>query len=289
MLAEIFKKSRRVSITTRNISVTYVYWLCMQDVWDEDESEVTLDNDHEVALGLVEDEVPVFHVIKVEGTDYTIIKSDVELNQVGDYEWEATVKYTLPELEGGSSSYVELGFAMDGGSQTITKSILVRSSHSATSITDPIPDLKGAIGYTKNGIQGTERLTRGLTFTITAYFAPVIWTSTYIKTLYNISKCYNDDVFFTFAAGEVLFINASGQGSYYKVVPVTFNFVASPNISGAADPGFPALTMLGHDVVDYLYYEGTDGTSDDLIMVPSYRYVHQIYEPADFTLLGIGS
>lgn len=283
MLAEIFKKSRRVSITTRNLTVTYVYHLCMEDEWED------LDNDHELAVELVNDEVPLFHLFTFEGIDYVIVKNEIDLIQTGDYEWEATVKYTLPELEGGSSNYVELGFAMDGGTQTITKSISVRSSHSSLDISESPPDLKGAIGFTKNGIEGTERLTRGLTFTITAYFPPTVWNAAYIKTLYNLSKRFNDDVFFTFAPGEVLFINASGQGSYYKIVPVTFNFIASPNISAADDPGFPPLTMLGHDVVDYLYYEGTDGTSDELIMIPSYRYVHQIYEPGDLTLLGIGS
>jgi hypothetical protein len=283
MLAEIFKKSRRTSITTRNISVTYVYHLCMKDEFED------LDNDHEVALELVDAEVPFFHLITIQGLEFVIIKSETDLTQTGDYEWEATVKYTLPELEGGSAEYVEIGFSMDGGTQTVTKSISVRSSHSATSIGGTPPNLFGAIGYTKNGVEGTERLTRGLTFSLTAYFPPSVWNAAYIKLLYNLSKRYNDDVFFTFAPGEVLFLNASGQGSYYKMVPVTFNFLASPNISGATDPGFPPLTMLGHDVVDYLYYEGTDGTSDDLIMVPSFRYVHQIYEPGDLALLGIGS
>jgi hypothetical protein len=283
MLAEIFKKSRQVSITTRNISVTYVYILCIEDEWED------VDNDHEVALARVEDEVPLFHLITIAGIEYAIVKSEVDLKQLGDYEWEVTVKYTLPELEGGSSEFVEIGFSMDGGTQTVTKSIFVRSSHSATSIAEDPPNLFGAIGFTKNGIEGTERLTRGLTFSLTAYFPPSVWSAVYIKTLYNLSKTYNDDVFFTFAPGEVLFLNASGQGSYYKIVPVTFNFLASPNIVGATDPGFPALTMLGHDVVDYLYYEGTDGTTNDLIMTPAFRYVHQIYEPGDLTLLGIGS
>ena len=283
MFAEILKRSRQTSVTLSTISVTYVYLLCMEEDW------VDNDTDHEVVLGLVEAEVPEFHIITVEGSDWAITKNETTLNQVGDYAWEVEVKYTLPELEGGSSEFVEIGFAMDGGSQTITKSKLVRSSHAATSITDPVPNLGGAIGYTKNGIQGTERLTRGLTFSLTVRFSPSLWTNAYIKALYALSKCYNDDVFFTFAAGEVLFLNASGQGSYYKLVPVTFNFLASPNISGATDPGFPNLTMLGHDVVDYLYYEGTDGTSEDLIMVPKFRYVHEIYDAADLTLLGIGS
>jgi hypothetical protein len=283
MFAEILKKSRKVSVTLSTISVTYVYYLCLEDDW------VDTETDHVVALGLVEDEVPEFHIIEIGGEDWVITKNETELNQLSDYGWEVTVKYTLPELEGGSSEFVEIGFAMDGGSQTITQSKFVRTSHAATGITDPIPNLGGAIGYTKNGIQGTERLTRGLTFNLTVRFSPDLWTSSYIKTIYSLTKCYNDDVFFTFAAGEVLFLNASGQGSYYKLVPVTFNFLASPNISGAVDPGFPNLSMLGHDVVDYLYYEGTDGVSEDLIMTPKYRYVHEIYDPADLTLLGIGS
>lgn len=278
-LTEIDRDSRQISIGQKSITETRKYGLCIIDLYIDDLT------DHQVALDYFYDNCPAFVTLDVQGYTYILVLQDLELRHRSMYTWEAEATYSLPEDGGqGGGDLVKLGFNTTGGTKTMTKSLAVLSSDKRSDISGGVPNLYGAIGYTKSGVQGTEVLTRGFGFNLTVYFSPEIWNNGFINTIYLLSKCYNNGPFFGFAAGEVLFVDGSAEGSFYERVPVTYNFIANPNVTNAPDPGFPNLTALGHDVVDYLFYDeiGTEGL---LLQTPAYRYVHRVYEPANLSIL----
>lgn len=283
MVVQELNDSKDITITDDSVSIVLHYSLCIEDDYVDEAT------DHQVVLDLIYAYFPFVSSVDLDGTTVPLVLSETKPVYVSQYVWKVKLTYSLPENESSDTNFIQLGFSTSGGTKTITQSKFVRSAVKAGVDGDPAPDLGGAIGYTKNGIQGTEVQTKGFSFTLTVYFPPTTMDLTYLNTLYVLSPSYNNAPFKGFAAGEVLFLHAQGSGSQYKLIPVTFEFIASPNISALADPGFVPLTALGHDVVDYLYYEGIDPTTNDLIMLPSYRYVHQVYDAANFALLGIGT
>ena len=103
--------------------------------------------------------------------------------------------------------------------------------------------------------------------------------------LYNLQGNYNNATFYGFAAGEVLFLSASAQGSQFGLISLTYNFSAKPNANGITDSPFGVLYALGHDIIDYLGVRDVDAQFP--IQVPIFRYVHQVAYPVNFTLLGL--
>jgi len=96
---------------------------------------------------------------------------------------------------------------------------------------------------------------------------------------------YNNAEFLTRPIGEVQLLSVSGGGTIVDIIPLTFEFSISRNRTAVDDEGFPDLTMKGHDLLDYGLVETYDPTSKLTIVTPQYRIVHQIAEPADYTLL----
>jgi hypothetical protein len=278
---ELDKDSRRISVGRKSLTQVRVYGLCIIDEYVDDLT------DEQVALDYFYDNAPAF--VSVELPDVgpvTLYLDSLELSHQSMYTWKAEATYNLPEDNGGGVDLVQIGFNTTGGTKTMTKSLQVKASAARTGSPYAIPDLKGAIGYTKSGVNGVEVKTKGFGFNLTVYFSPSIWNSGLLNTFYELGTCYNNATFMGFAAGEVLYVDSSATGSFYQRVPVTHNFIANPNVVSIADEGFPALTANGHDVVDYLFYDEV-GADDQLIQVPEFRFVHRVYDPANLDpLLG---
>jgi len=274
-LTELDRESRQISIGQQSITEKRVYGLCIIDEYIDD---IT---DHQIALDYFYSNVPAFTLLDIQGNTYTLILNDLNLKHNSMYSWTVEATYTLPQGGGSaggggaeSSDLVKIGFNTTGGTKTMTKSLSVQPGVARTGYTDPVPDFN---------ITGVEVQTRGFGFNLTVYFPPSIWNNGFINTIYMLSKCTNNAPFFGFAPGEVLFIDGSAEGDFYSTVPVTYNFIANPNTVASPDPGFPPLTATGHEIVDYVFYENEE--SFQVTSVPTFRYVHQVYESANLSLL----
>jgi hypothetical protein len=106
------------------------------------------------------------------------------------------------------------------------------------------------------------------------------------NTLFALTGKVNDDTFKGLAAGECLFLGASGtlrdSGEDWEI---TYSFAASPNRTGITVGSITSIAKKGWE---YLWVEYGEATSNNrLIKVPVSVHVEQVYESGDFAGLGI--
>lgn len=191
-----------------------------------------------------------------------------------------------PPEEIATLPYVKITFNTGGATEHITESLQVTLIATSTIYGRPAPDTGRAIGVGAKGeIAGYDRLAAGLSMQVTAYYFPQFYTMDFVNDVAGLTTKYNDSLFMTRPAGEVLLAGVSGGGTVVDIIPITFDFIFKQNLTDETDPQFPDLTMLGHDIVDYRYDEYYNGNADTVTMRPVWRFVHRIYEPGDYTEL----
>lgn len=208
----------------------------------------------------------------------------------------------------GTALGPEWSFDTTGGTQHVTQSRLTRYSGRREDTFSPIPDYKGAIGVTKESVDGVDVVTRKMEFSLS--LRPTYVTLGYVQQLYRLTGTVNDNPFLGFNAGEVLFLGVSGQSQTPTdgVTPawtLTYKFAASPTrgdpfeedpddvlvVAGnpdteVVDPG--RITVPGAYGWDYVwvsYSQKVDGGRT--ILVPQNAYVETVYNTADFSLMGL--
>lgn len=209
-------------------------------------------------------------------------KSEVAIEQLANEVWRGTVTY-------GNGDKQESVFSFDtgGGTTKIQRADVVDSAPVSLSL-DP-PDLGGAINYDGENVDGVDITIPALKYSETHYFDDALVTLTYVKTLAQLTGSVNNDTFKGFDAGEVLFIGASGTKRGRGDWEITFNFELSSNLTsldvGLAD----TLDKKGWEYL-WLYFKDTDDTTaNELVKTPHAGYVHEVYKPQDFSLIGIGT
>ncbi len=221
---------------------------------------------------------------------------DAEVEPIGAGVWRGRVRYE------GNSSTNEFAFDTSGGSQQVTQSIGTVGRYAPAGMV--APDFQGAIGVSDDKVEGCEVVVPNYTFQETHHFtfADLAALRAYSLVLMRLTGAFNDDDFKGLAAGECLFLGASGSGGDLSDFAITFRFQGSPNafgleIGGDVEPyggpyGGAAITgidKLGHDYLWVRYAEFQDGSASALVKRPVACYVERVYYPADFSQLGIGT
>ena len=194
--------------------------------------------------------------------------------------WEVSVRYGQREpKETGQSSFT---FETSGGTTHITQSLETMGRYGAA----PIPDFKGAIGVSTDSVEGTDITVPVYQFTETHYLPVATVTSTYKAILFHLTGRVNDAPFKGFAAGEVLFLGASGSQRGVDDWEISFRFAASPNATGLVVGDITGIDKGGWEYLWVRYADAED--ADTLVKQPVAVYVERVYEYGDFSLLGIG-
>lgn len=292
---ELFRESRQISITATSFTRRFSYRVCMtEDEYDAlptpspyDADYVFVINDDIAIVSFVSDTFPdLIEVEGLSGDEITLGLSAVNISQVGDFEWKIDLEYTLPDKL--DADYVQLSFSLTANQVNRKQSISIRNSASRFGyFVGTPPNPYRAIGWSDGNIEGASVYAGGLSFQLTKYFSPTLWANSLINTWKALQFTYNNATFYGLAAGECLFLSAQGQGTQFTKIPVTFDFIASPNLNGVDDEGFPVLYALGHDILDYTFEELYDPTSGHTVRYPTFRYVHQVYLPGNFASLGV--
>lgn len=244
------------------------------------------------------------------GNEVILGLNDVTIEEINQPEhlWKATGQYEFRGDEGGSPgrlgdgedvlNQIRINFNIGGGTRTMTKSLEVVSSEGRNDLVGPpapgdppvpAPDLRNAIGVTKDSITGIEVPARSLNVDITAYYRPAYINFTFIDLVADLIGNYNNDTFLGRPAGEVSLLNVTGGGTVFDIIPLTFSFSIERNVSNELDAGFTTLTMLGQHKVDYIFEKEFDEDAETVLQTPKYRYVHRVGHPKDFSVLGFGT
>ena len=196
--------------------------------------------------------------------------------------WLGTVRYGLPTVtDTGESTY---SFDTTGQTQHITQSISTINSYVATGTA---PAFGGAIGVTDKDIKGVDIVVPAYAFTETHYIDDSNVDDAYKNALADLTGCVNAAEFRGRAAGEVLFLGATGAKRGRGDWEITFRFAASPNATGIAIGDITGIAKNGWDYLWVLYEEQEDSTAKALVKYPKAVYVEEVYPEGDFDALEI--
>lgn len=210
---------------------------------------------------------------------------DTEVGEIGPNLWVATALYesNLVSQPGDSSSSFEIG----GGTQHITQSLETLGAYAPSGQT--APDFQGAISVSRNGVEGVDTYVPSYSFTERRTMAADDVTNAYRYQIFSLVGTTNSATFFGLSAGECLFLGAVGNKNADGDWDIDFRFAGSKNatnlvigdITVASKPGWARLWVLYDDV--------DDATTHRLIKKPIAAYVERVYDPGNFSLLGIGT
>ncbi len=201
----------------------------------------------------------------------------------GRGQWDVTVRYGVKEpKEVGESSF---SFDTGGGSQHITQSIQTINKYAPAGKT--APDFKGAIGVTHDSVEGVDITVPVYNFSETHYLADAVVTEAYKATLFNLTGKTNNAPFKGLAAGECLFLGASGSKRGAEDWEIAFRFAASPNRTGITVGEITGIEKKGWEYMWVRYADSEDATAKALVKKPVAVYIEKVYEEDNFAALGI--
>jgi hypothetical protein len=155
------------------------------------------------------------------------------------------------------------------------------------------PDFKGAIGVKNTGKdaepEGVEVVIPGLKLTATYKFPKNTIDLAYIKSLSAMTGHTNDDTWYTFDQGELLFLGGTGELVEGLPTEIQYHYLASANASGLTIGDISSIAKAGHNYLWVAFEASEDTSAKKLVQRPLGVYVERVYDEADFTSLGIGS
>ncbi len=235
-------------------------------------------------------------ILATNSTDSTydgLIRKSITLEPVcidtanlGACIWEVTVQYGEKDRpESGDPS--TFSFDTGGGTQHVTQSLQTVNRYAPTGKT--APDFHGAIGVTHDNVEGVDITVPVYHFSETHYLADSQVTLAYRGTLFGLTGKVNNAAFKGLAAGECLFLGASGSKRGADDWEITFRFAASPNRTGITVGEITGIDKAGWEYLWVRYTDAEDATAKAIVKKPVAAYVEKVYEEGDFSALGIGT
>lgn len=212
---------------------------------------------------------------------------DITVQIVHGDMWEATARYAVPsgEFTGPGDDIVE-GFDIGTSTVRVTQSRSTVDTFERAGF-DP-PDFKGAIGVNGQEVEGVDVVVPQAITTRTAYKDASEVDTDYQNALIGLVGSVNSETFLGRAAGEVLFLGATGSrlGNSGKY-EITFKFAISPNRSGFSHGDITGIDKAGWDYL-WFYYDSTTN-ANKLVKRPAAAYVERVYPQESFSALGLSA
>ncbi len=213
-----------------------------------------------------------------------LIRQTSHIERIAEDAWEGSVRYGAPDApEIGESSF---SFDTGGGNQHVTQSLGTVGAYAAPGGT--APNFRGAIGVTQDSVEGVDVTVPVYSFSETHSLAASAVTGAYKAALFFLTGAVNNAPFKGFAAGEVLFLGASGSKRGQDDWEITFKFAASPNATGLVVGDITGIAKKGWEYLWVRYADAEDTSARVLVKKPVAAYVEQVYPYGNFAGLGIG-
>ncbi len=212
-----------------------------------------------------------------------LIRQNATVDRLAEEAWEGSVRYgtTEPPQLGD----LTVSFDTSGGTQHITQSLGTVGAYAASGGTPPL--YQGAIGVTRDGVEGVDITIPQYAFTETHFSPAAVITEAYKLTLFNLTGRTNGASFRGFAAGEVLFLGANGARRGLDLWEISYRFVAAPNATGLVVGSISGINKGGWDYLWVRYEDVEDLAAQVVVKRPVAVYVERVYPFGDFSLLGI--
>jgi len=198
--------------------------------------------------------------------------------------WDCRVRYVAPEEkepEVGESSF---SFDTGGGTQHITQSITTVNKYAPPGKT--APNFGGAVGVTHDNVEGVDITVPVYNFSETHYIAN---ENVNKGAYFALTGKTNNASWKGFAAGECLFLGASGSKRGSDDWEITFRFAASPNKTGLTVGDITDIAKKGWEYMWVRYADAEDAAAKAIVKKPVAVYIEKVYDEGDFSGLGIGT
>jgi len=225
-----------------------------------------------------------------------LVFKNYHLTHLGGGVWEASARYGEDDSEAEepdpSGEPVdpadELGssysFETSGGTQHATQSLETIAKHAKPGKVPP--DFKGAVGVSADGVEGVDITVPVFRFAETYSIPAGFVTHAFKLTLFTLTGKTNNAPFKGFAAGEVLFLGASGSRRNLEKWEIGYQFAASKNAVGLKVGDMVGIAKKGWEYLWVRYGDVED--QKVLVKQPESAYIERVYDPGNFAELGIG-
>lgn len=223
--------------------------------------------------------------------DGLIFKS-LSWEHLGGGSWMFTASYAHPDVADKSET-LDVGdytWGFDTGGETVHRSVSQGTTAYAKA-GETAPNFKGAINVVQDQgerkVEGVDIGLSALKLWVRKRVARASITLDYVRTVKNLTYKVNDDTFLGFAAGELLFIGATGQEGTNTDPEVTYNFIASENAASMTIGDISSIVKPGHDYLWTFFEDIEDATAGMTVKQPKAVYVEVVYDSGDMDALGI--
>jgi hypothetical protein len=200
----------------------------------------------------------------------------------GPEAWEFVANYDYTPEVGGCTISIDTS-----GGTVNTQSAFSQTGYPAPS--EAAPDYGTSINVDADGNPaGVAKVIPAMKIQVKAKIAAAYVSSPceYAQVLYECTGKVNDAAFLCFAAGEVLFLGATGELIAEDPV-LTFSFEISPNVSSMTIGDITGINKQGHDYIWFNFKQEQDASTGLKVSKPRAAYVAKVYEEADFSTMYI--
>lgn len=210
----------------------------------------------------------------------TIYRQNIDVKPGRGSYATVSVSYAKNESEEGSFTW---SFDTTGG--TITMKVAL--SHIASYPAAGAPDHGGAIGVNGDEVDGVEVVIPAMKISATYTHPAGAITIAQAKSLARNTGRVNNDTFLTFAAGEVLYLGATGSDGSDAAATVSYQFACSENLQNEVIGGITVTEKQGWDVTWVQFKSDVDGGLP--IRPPEWIHVDRVYKRINMAgLVGFG-
>lgn len=179
----------------------------------------------------------------------------------------------------------EFSFSTRGGTSHITQSRQTKAKNliqpAGVVVADGAPDLQGAIGVSRDRVEGCDVITGKMEWSITVKGRAI--THDYLKTLEAYTPCLNSSTFFARSAEEVLFVGADGGYRAAEGFSITYYFMSGKTITNYALAGCDTA-LSNVKPFDHIWVTYKDGVVSGFpIQLPWHVYQERVYPTADLS------
>lgn len=216
-----------------------------------------------------------------------LFRQDIRIESIGHAMYLVTVPYAPRKRDVG-----ELSFSFDTAGATINVKAgigHVASYTKGVAGADPNGNIfKGAINVKSDGtVEGTDIVIPALKLTYTLKHPAGIVTEYQSKVLASITGTVNLTPWRAFQAGELLFLGASGSDGSESEATLSYQFVASQNVTNYSVGEISNIAKFGHDIA-WVEFENVV-QNGQAAKQPKRVHVEMVYKRVDFaSVLGFG-
>lgn len=206
-----------------------------------------------------------------------------DLEHIGGGVWDLFANYAYLS----SDAEPQFSFDTTGGTTHITQAKEDIGRYAVPGRT--APNFNGAIGVTRDAVDGCDIVSPTYRFNETCYFDAAVVDAAFKATVFYLTGRVNNAPFKGFAAGECLFEGARGIQRGNGQWEVNFNYAGSPNLTGLSVGTISGIDKEGWHYLWVRYNDILDSSFNGMVKRPVAVIVNRVYDYGDMSLLGVGT